>query len=247
MQRGTRRWHFTRPPPPIHHAATLPSQRTLCCFFSHPPPFHWGECRQACPCFAPCGRHGVMYPCKPAGTHGHCGPQGEPDSVLFAPPGRTHVGPRGNQTRFCSRPLDAPTRADRARQQKLNPVRRDLLSNSTFDMCAFAWDMRLHVMQRIPRVISPPNSRDPKGHVNKGPGRTCRHAIGRNGLLTHVHYTRMHACTQTHTHACVLAYMYKLRLITAVIHSCIYFTRQPPTVKLQMSPSVLKLDLPAVV
>ena len=33
MQRGTRRWHFTRPPPPIYHAATLPSQRTLCCFF----------------------------------------------------------------------------------------------------------------------------------------------------------------------------------------------------------------------
>ena len=141
------------------------------------------------------------------------------------------MGPRGNQTRFCSRPLDAPTRADRARQQKLNPARRDLLSNSTFDMCAFAWDMRLHVMQRIPRVISPPNSRDPKGHVNKGPGRTCRHTIGRNGLLTHVHYTRMHAHTQTHTHACVLAYMHKLRLITAVTHLCIYFTRQPPTVK----------------
>ena len=108
IQRGTRRWHFTRPPPLMHHAATLPSHRTLCCFFSHPPPFHWGDT----------GKHTPVLPLRaalghePSSVRWHArslwapgeldhfyshpwthprGPQGEPDLVLLAPPGRTHT------------------------------------------------------------------------------------------------------------------------------------------------------------
>ena len=144
------------------------------------------------PSWCPTVWHGVMYPCKPAGTHGHCGPQGEldqfyshpldqhprghqgePDSVLFAPPG------------------PAPTRADRARQQKLNPARRDLLSNSTFDMCAFAWDMRLHVIQ------------DTSSHLAsqfKGPERT-RQQVARKDVSTYHRTKRTLNTRALHTHA----------------------------------------------
>jgi hypothetical protein len=46
--------------------------------------------------------HWVMYPRKPAGTHGHCGPRGKQFSSVRTP--WTHVGPRGKQTWFCSHP-----------------------------------------------------------------------------------------------------------------------------------------------
>ena len=122
------------------------------------------------------GKHAPVLPL--AGGIGSC--------ALASPPARTVIcGPQGKMNHFCSHPLDqhprgpqgetdsvlfappgpAPTRAGRARQQKLNPVRRGLLSNSTFDMCAFAWDMRLHVMQDASSHLAS-HSRDPEGRVD---------------------------------------------------------------------------------
>ena len=60
-----------------------------------------------------------MYPCEPAGTHGHCGPQGEMDHFCSHPLEQHPRGPQGEpDSVLFAPPGPAPTRAGRARMNK---------------------------------------------------------------------------------------------------------------------------------